>query len=554
MKLTAIGFGHYRSIGPEPVMLDLTKKVNVLIGANNSGKSNVIRALAHVSRSESIEASASELDAYRRNADNGFRMRVRGVVEESDKVLVGRYDELDITCEVKSRDVTAVGNPFEGLNYHNFNNIMNEYKGSYYASMPPEHEFTKVKHDVCARITQILVSQIPEVFTIPAIRKIEKGGGDYGLDGTAAIETLFKWQHPDIGEDYLKKRFDEIESLLKRLLQMGDLEIEVPHAKDKIVIRNGSLRLPLESYGTGIHELIILAIDVYSKKNVIFCIEEPEIHLHPVLQREFLRFLIEHTDNQYVLTTHSHALMAPSENINVVHVWQEDGVTKGRTVEATTDNLAVLRDLGISAGDVLQARSVIWVEGPSDRIYLNRWLELLDPALVEGIDYSIMFYGGRLLAHISMERDEFPDPDDLIPLLRINQYSAILIDSDRSKPRERLNATKQRLRVECEKEDIFCWVTDGREIENYVPTKAIEKAYYEVTEIPVSLTFAAYDHLDDALQKAFKRSRWRKKWSYNKAKVDWAKRISPHIEDVSPDLRRTLKKLVTSLKISTDNA
>jgi len=45
MKITHWGISYFRSIGENPVMLDLTKKINVLAGANNSGKSNVLRGL-----------------------------------------------------------------------------------------------------------------------------------------------------------------------------------------------------------------------------------------------------------------------------------------------------------------------------------------------------------------------------------------------------------------------------------------------------------------------------------------------------------------------------
>ena len=45
MKLTHVGISNFRSIGEEFVTIDLTKKINVLVGANNCGKSNVLRAL-----------------------------------------------------------------------------------------------------------------------------------------------------------------------------------------------------------------------------------------------------------------------------------------------------------------------------------------------------------------------------------------------------------------------------------------------------------------------------------------------------------------------------
>jgi predicted ATPase len=41
--------------------------------------------------------------------------------------------------------------------------------------------------------------------------------------------------------------------------------------------------LPLTSLGMGIHEVIILAVAATVIRNQVVCIEEPEIHLHPLL-------------------------------------------------------------------------------------------------------------------------------------------------------------------------------------------------------------------------------------------------------------------------------
>ena len=72
-------------------------------------------------------------------------------------------------------------------------------------------------------------------------------------------------------------------------------------------------------------------------------------------------------------------------------------------VRSETDNHArdILRDLRYQASDLLQTNGIIWVEGPSNRIYINRWLELSGSKFTEGVDYSIMFYGGACLASLS---------------------------------------------------------------------------------------------------------------------------------------------------------
>ena len=46
--------------------------------------------------------------------------------------------------------------------------------------------------------------------------------------------------------------------------------------------------LPLESLGTGIHEVVILAAASTLLDNTIICIEEPEWHLQSLLQRKLI--------------------------------------------------------------------------------------------------------------------------------------------------------------------------------------------------------------------------------------------------------------------------
>ena len=81
-----------------------------------------------------------------------------------------------------------------------------------------------------------------------------------------------------------------------------------------------------------------------------------------------------------------------------------------------------LRSLGYRASDLLQANAIVWVEGPSDRIYLLHWLREVAPDLVEGVDFSIAFYGGALLKRLSGAEDGPTDPS-LVDLWTLNQRS-----------------------------------------------------------------------------------------------------------------------------------
>jgi len=280
---------------------------------------------------------------------------------------------------------------------------------------------------------------------------------------------------------------------LQNVVDNPKASIEIPHARDTIIVHMDGKTLPLESLGSGIHEVIILASAATVLTDYLICIEEPEIHLNPILQKKLIRYLSKHTSNQYIITTHSAALMDTAD-AEIYHVYLEDGQSSVSRVSSDSEKSAICEDLGYHPSDLLQANCIIWVEGPSDRLYINKWIAARDSNLIEGIHYSIMFYGGRLSAHIS-GNDPADIVDDFISLRRLNRRSVIVIDSDRSQKGSTINKTKKRLEREFNKGPGHAWITEGREIENYIPADQIQSAIQNVQPSATPLSdFSQYSN------------------------------------------------------------
>jgi hypothetical protein len=327
--------------------------------------------------------------------------------------------------------------------------------------------------------------------------------------------------------------------------------------------------IPLSSSGSGLKTIILVLLSLLvlpeimnqQKSACVFGLEELENNLHPGLLRRLLRFVESYAAQEkavFFLTTHSSValdLFGISSNAQLIHV-SHDGVSAAaRRVGAHLDRLGVISELGAKPSDLLQANGVIWVEGPSDRIYISHWIELFsNEKFREGRDYQCAFYGGSLLAQMQIATEESA-VRELVNLFMLNRNIAVICDGDRTAETgegAKLKGRVARIQAEVEKIPLaHIWITAGKEIENYLPGNVIGKAF----EKPNVRSPNQYERFFASESKEAKTSSYIESELERKSmdKVELANRALPLMNEVTElatrfDLADQVKKLINCIR------
>lgn len=200
----------------------------------------------------------------------------------------------------------------------------------------------------------------------------------------------------------------------------------------------------LYELGDGIQALIILMYKIFMcEDDSLIFIDEPEINLHPGMQRLFLEQI---TNNEvlkkkkltYFISTHSNHfldLTIEKDNISVFlfNKVLDDNKPKFIVKNVNDGDNSPLQYLGVSNSSVFLANCSIWVEGISDRNYLKAFLKAycrdnkgkIYPK--EDIDFAFIEYAGSNIDHYNFDKEELREK---INAFAINNKIFLVSDFD----------------------------------------------------------------------------------------------------------------------------
>lgn len=283
----------------------------------------------------------------------------------------------------------------------------------------------------------------------------------------------------------------------------------------------------------------------------VFILEELENNLHPAMQRRLYDFIIKYSEENtwviFFISTHSNIVIdifSKYTNSQILHISNNNGISEVKTILNKSGQKQILEELDYRASDLLQTNWVIWVEWPSDRVYINKWLQLKFPELKEWIHYSIMFYWWRLLSHLSFKNADDSEVNNFIEILKINRNAFVMIDRDGKRAWANINSTK--LRILTELWTNTCWITDWIEIENYLNWWILYKwLNWNHRYIWSSLNIDKFDKIDSIIPSSVR-------IKYSDSKVKYSQEIIEFIEltDINsdPKLKNNIEQLWLLIK------
>lgn len=501
-------------------------KINIVVGSNNSGKSRFMRLLA---MQPYYEVNIPSVDLEKVNCDlveilgslesnlteyglTGADTMTISVLSDFKKLPAALKTNEDVYASMRSRfEEWKVVAKFQHLTGPNAPNIDPRWLGDWIKSF---RTLASRGLEILKEVPVELPSPVTSRVYIPILRGlrpldehhtdfyanrtiIDYFGGE-GISAPEIFTGLSFYQSLTnllLGSNSERKQIERYQKFISQALFEGYEVTLIPSPKNKVIeIKIGDeQQQPVHHLGDGIQSAIILSyLPFVTQTPTVFFIEEPELHMHPGLQRKILELFNSNECKQHMffLTTHSNHLLDITIDLQNTSIFnfqkrlkqdEDDDEQLATVIVESVDagHSSSLEELGVRNSSVFLVNSTIWVEGITDRWYLREYLESYVRFLKaeikiqsqptskvftpeEDTHFSFVEYGGGNITHFSfLDKEEHP-----IQIDRLCGHAMLIVDRDGDAKLDRKEKLEKKLG------DRF-YILAGREIENTLPPEVI---------------------------------------------------------------------------------
>jgi predicted ATP-dependent endonuclease of OLD family len=403
MKLSKYEVQNYKSIREGVIR---PSEVTLLVGKNNSGKSNLIDSLLSYQRIVSPSLGGI-------NPQNWLEKNAIGKDQENEVQFQATYklDEQLYNEEIQNplnyvdnqRDSTGITNLIseiyeqrwlsevihqleitkDGLNEVFFTNFRGEYIDVGQRGRIDFTERTGITDKFTIDIVPIATirDHIDSWGNIGAFRQPESSMNVHqqdrmdssGKDLIQVFDTIYR-NKPD--------KFQRIrEAYIDIMEGVTDLRTRLRGTTTTTLVEEDLFPdgFTLDEISAGSRQILMLLtkIVIAEGESGLLLLEEPELHIHPKAQQEIIDLIEETTENsntQIILSTHSKTFVERSDIEDITFV-QREGETLIKTISQGSELEESLKDLGYETTNVIQSEKVVFVEGRSDRVILSQLSE-----------------------------------------------------------------------------------------------------------------------------------------------------------------------------------
>ena len=372
MKLIKLRLKNFRSYCEKNFKEGITfgSGMNLLVGENNAGKSNLLKALdllkgeTQLTPNDYYGGIENEKEVYV-ELEVEFTSREQkeilaflmgnlkvSILNKTEKMQLGlRRAEFTYSSkrgamvrimQLYVREAEArLDSDFSEGNYAviPWKQILDVYSSSPDSSVSvvARTELEKTKSPVRIRFDRNVSADMYRLFRqklkiFSEVRQRPGGRNEKTLesyDGSLVADVLATLK---MGSRQQRKNFESIKKEFNSLFPTLQLEVtsEAPNQPPKIMIEKTTIEyeVPIDRVGAGIGEMVILLTHLIASKDMIFGLDMPELHFHPHSQRLLLDILRERSlNNQILIVTHSPILLQSKDIGNIMVAREQKGET-----------------------------------------------------------------------------------------------------------------------------------------------------------------------------------------------------------------------------------